>query len=335
LIDSNLAKLYTIGKKTGSKLYPALAISKAISNLSGLSDCKIDTNSLLNSGKLEIFLPEYSKLPLEFGGFPSKFFPLQMIKSISLSNMLPFPIVSVSNGKGSNSYSISAILTVSANDNFVINMIGIMTRDKNLGLNMKELVICKELSYSIGYKKIFTNISFTIFKNEIVLLSGENGSGKSSLLKVILHYFKNSKQFIWEEKSPSISYLGHELGLYTSLTLKENLDYFQNISKNKNFEFDELLDTFKLKKFIHSSVNTFSEGMKRKAGIIRALCPNANLLLLDEPFNGLDNNSSNALKKILLNYKLNIGSVLIVTHEKEKISDLYSREIILSNGNLK
>lgn len=199
------------------------------------------------------------------------------------------------------------------------------------------ILSCKNLSYTIGYKKIFKNISFEIFSSEFTLLTGENGSGKTSLLKLILQSSKK-KEFHWNVKSDSsnlLSYLGHENGLYSSLSLRENLAFFNRILKNPMSETQvaDLVEKFQLTKRLEDPVSTFSEGMKKKSGIIRALLARPNLLLLDEPLNGLDTNSVQVFLKILQSDFADT-SVLLVAHEIDKISPYVKRRLHLYKGEL-
>ncbi|HMV46077.1 MAG TPA: ATP-binding cassette domain-containing protein [Leptospiraceae bacterium] len=201
------------------------------------------------------------------------------------------------------------------------------------------ILSCKNLSYTIGYKKIFKSISFEIFASEFTLLTGENGSGKSSLLKLILQSSKR-KEFQWNDNFNSkninpISYLGHENGLYSSLTLRENLNFFNRILKNPMPESDLniLLERLNLIKRLDDPISTFSEGMKKKSGIIRALLARPLLLLLDEPLNGLDVNSAEAFLNILKT-DFKDSAILLVSHEIDKLSKLVKNRLHIYNGEI-
>ncbi|MCX7999346.1 MAG: ABC transporter ATP-binding protein [Leptospiraceae bacterium] len=179
----------------------------------------------------------------------------------------------------------------------------------------KVLIECRKLNYSIGYKQIFKDLSLCIYENDFSLLLGENGAGKSTLLKLI---FARHKDFFFQ-KDLSISYLGHSPGLYTSLTLKENLEFFSKLAGVQNpLQVQHYLEIFNLKKNYLDPIHTFSEGMKKKSSIIRSLLFNPELWLLDEPFNGLDQKSSLVLKQILKEFK---GSIVLVTHKPEDVKE--------------
>lgn len=181
---------------------------------------------------------------------------------------------------------------------------------------MNLLIECQNLDYSIGYKQIFKNLSFYVYESTFSLLLGENGVGKSTLLKLLFSKYKGF-QF---KKSFSISYLGHSLGLYTSLTLKENLDFFSKLANFHNSEkIQYYLDIFNLKKNYLDPIHTFSEGMKKKSSIIRSILFQPEVWLLDEPFNGLDQKSSIVFKQILKEFS---GTVILVTHKPEDVKEL-------------
>lgn len=196
------------------------------------------------------------------------------------------------------------------------------------------ILSCKGLNYSIGYKKILKDISIEIFQNEIVLLCGDNGSGKSTLLKLIFHHKFNSG-FFQTDESLRVGYFGHELGLYSSLSLEENLRYFSAISgkKTQDKNLESYLELFNLKKRVKDPVCTFSRGMKQKAGILCAIASSPQLLLLDEPTSGLDEKSRKVFLEFILDFKKN-GSVFWVTHETNIENKFKDRTYFLSNGEL-
>jgi heme exporter protein A len=202
---------------------------------------------------------------------------------------------------------------------------------------MKEsLVSIQNLSIYIGLKPIFKNISFQLFRREAVILSGENGTGKSTLLKSIFQSGEK-KEFLWsaKQKEVRLSYLGHEVGLYSSLSLMDNLNYFSGILNhpiNKD-NLNKLIKNFGLEKKLYDPIHTFSEGMKRKSGILRALLVDPELLLLDEPFNGLDVRSLEIFLDEIREIKKNT-TILIVSHDVDRLLKIIDRHLSLENSKI-
>ncbi|WP_061207146.1 ABC transporter ATP-binding protein [Leptospira santarosai] len=198
------------------------------------------------------------------------------------------------------------------------------------------LFVCKDLSYSIGKKRILKQISFALFRGELVLLRGDNGVGKTTLLKVILNHerHKDSFSFIGSESAkPRISYLGHELGLYTSLSLEENLRYFLSIAKMEytKDKVETLLKLFRLWARKQDPIFTFSRGMKQKAALVRTLLTGGDLILLDEPFTAFDRSGLETAIRVLEEYSLN-SAVLLVTHDPEIPFSRKTKSLILKEG---
>ncbi len=169
-----------------------------------------------------------------------------------------------------------------------------------------------------------------------MILSGENGTGKSTLLKSIFQSGEK-KEFLWsaKQKEVRLSYLGHEVGLYSSLSLMDNLNYFSGILNhpiNKD-NLNKLIKNFGLEKRLYDPIHTFSEGMKRKSGILRALLVDPELLLLDEPFNGLDARSTEIFLDEIREIKKNT-TILIVSHDVDRLLKIIDRHLSLENSKI-
>ncbi|TGN01545.1 ABC transporter ATP-binding protein [Leptospira yasudae] len=215
------------------------------------------------------------------------------------------------------------------------------------------LFVCKDLSYSIGKKRILKQISFSLFRGELALLRGDNGAGKTTLLRAILNHghHKDCISFsgVGENRSsattlksdsvaasaPQISYLGHELGLYTSLSLEENLRYFLSIARMEfpKEKVETLLRSFKLWTRRADPIFTFSRGMKQKAALVRALLTGGDLILLDEPFTALDRSGLETAVRLLEEYSAN-SAVLMVTHDPGIPFSRTTKTLTIREGNL-
>ena len=148
------------------------------------------------------------------------------------------------------------------------------------------------LSYEIDSRTIFSNLDFEISSNAIYEIRGNNGSGKSSLLKILSGLNKMDKVYYDEYLESNITYLGHKNGFVEEISLRDN---FEIIGVPIN---DTLFKRFGLTKLKNQKFFNLSFGEKRKAALVRAITSKKKIWILDEPFAGLDKESIKNLKKV-------------------------------------
>ena len=153
-------------------------------------------------------------------------------------------------------------------------------------------VEAQNISYKINDRNILSSLSFDISFGELVKISGRNGSGKTTLLKIIIGLTKETKGSLTRKSGEKICFLGHKSGLKNYLTVRENL-LIQGL-KIDSFNLS-LLEKFNLKRHIDNSVGTLSFGQQKKLSLIRILNTKEKIIILDEPFVGLDEESKNIL----------------------------------------
>ncbi|MGX7350104.1 ABC transporter ATP-binding protein [Dolosicoccus paucivorans] len=201
-----------------------------------------------------------------------------------------------------------------------------------------------------GYRQVpvIQDITFSIQPGEMVGLIGLNGAGKTTLLKTILGLLTPQKGQIeidgatmitdHEAYASQVAYIPETPVLYEELTLKEHimmtaLGY--NIDPEEAMRRAEpLLKLFRLERQLNWFPIYFSKGMKQKVMIICALITKAKLLIVDEPFIGLDPLAINHFKQLLKDYTQSGGSVLFTTHILSIAQELCDRYLILSHGKL-
>ena len=159
-----------------------------------------------------------------------------------------------------------------------------------------KLIEAKNVSYKINDRNILNNISFLINFGELVKISGDNGSGKTTLLKIIIGLTKQTKGELINHNEDKVCFLGHKNNLKNYLSIKENL-MIQGLKLN-SFNLD-LLERFNLRRHIDNSVGTLSFGQQKKLSLMRVINSDKNILILDEPFVGLDQNSKEFLKNFM------------------------------------
>ena len=174
-----------------------------------------------------------------------------------------------------------------------------------------KLFSAQNITYSINENKLFHNLSFEINSGEGLHIKGGNGSGKSTLLRIILGITSPSKGLIQAyDQDLKISYLGHKNAIKNYLTPIENLDLlFSGDELNLAFEW---LNKFGLSHVQDELTASLSFGQQKKLALIRVLAQSSDLLVLDEPFVGLDQATADQLNSFLAQ-KLSQGVGLILT----------------------
>ena len=174
-----------------------------------------------------------------------------------------------------------------------------------------KLFSAQNITYSINENKLFHNLSFEINSGEGLHIKGGNGSGKSTLLRIILGITSPSKGLIQAyDQDLKISYLGHKNAIKNYLTPIENLDLlFSGDELNLAFEW---LNKFALSHVQDELTASLSFGQQKKLALIRVLAQSSDLLVLDEPFVGLDQATADQLNSFLAQ-KISQGVGLILT----------------------
>ena len=166
------------------------------------------------------------------------------------------------------------------------------------------------LSYKFDDKYIFSNLSFEITDQSVFKLVGDNGSGKSTFLKILSGIYKNYEgQLSFQDKN-IVFYSGHKTGLKNSLSARENIYFDIRLPKISYSQISSVLKQLDLIDYSDIQSVYLSEGQKRKINIASFILSSANLYLLDEPFNNLDKKTSLLLEEVF-ETKINTGSKII------------------------
>ncbi|MGQ9023301.1 ABC transporter ATP-binding protein [Bacillus sp. 18-5] len=199
----------------------------------------------------------------------------------------------------------------------------------------------------IGRKMILQDISIEIGKGEIVGLLGPNGSGKTTLIRLIVGLMKKNNGRIMingysqdEDFLHAMSSVGAIIEnpeFYSYLTGFENLELYAAMHDGVTEErMQEVVKRVRLEHAIHQKVKTYSLGMKQRLGIAQAILHQPNLLILDEPTNGLDPAGMKEFREHLQMLVREEGtSVLFATHLLHEVEELCDRMIIIQKGQIK
>jgi heme exporter protein A len=193
---------------------------------------------------------------------------------------------------------------------------------------------------------VLRKLDLTIARGEFVALLGPNGSGKSTLIRLLAGLSKPTSGSMriggWELPREAaavraqIGLVSHKPLLYENLTARENLNFFAGMYDLPRASWDtrisELLRRVGLAKRANDLVRTFSRGMQQRLSIARALLHNPHVLLLDEPYTGLDVDASAVLDDLLRAAHNDGHTILMSTHQLDRATELADRVIVLARG---
>lgn len=202
------------------------------------------------------------------------------------------------------------------------------------------LIEIKELSKKFGKKEILKNINLNIKESEIIGIIGPSGQGKTVLIKTLIGFYKPNhgeiKYFIPEEK---INFSMQNNSIYESLTLKQNWNYFAKINNIKRKErkiiIENLLEQLNLKEFKNTITRNLSGGTQKRVDIGCSLLTNPKLIILDEPFTGLDPELIKKITDYLKLLKNQKRTIMIVSHRIKLMTQICDRIFSLKNKGLR
>ena len=206
----------------------------------------------------------------------------------------------------------------------------------------------ENLTKRYGEKTAVNNLSLHIAPGEIYGFIGHNGAGKTSTLKCIVgiqdfdegEIYINSKSIKNQpiECKKLFAYIPDNPDIYDFMTGIQYLNFVADIFEVSQQERSELIkkyaDMFEISGSLNDAINSYSHGMKQKLVIISALIHSPKLIIMDEPFVGLDPKASHILKGIMRQICDDGGAIFFSTHVLEVAEKLCDRVAIIKNGNL-
>jgi energy-coupling factor transport system ATP-binding protein len=211
------------------------------------------------------------------------------------------------------------------------NLKSIYPHSKNILLELREL----SFSYKNSTKQLLSKISLSIKSGEIIAITGKNGSGKSSLLKLIAGIIKTQEQIFWQQQD--IAQINYQI-LWAKLTLLWQNPEAHFIYNSVNEELDhnnETLTMFDLVPQRDQNPYSLSEGQKRRLSLAIALNLKPQLILLDEPTFGQDYEHKLQLAQLITELKKQGMSFIMVSHDQDFIDALADYRYHLNDGSLK
>jgi heme ABC exporter ATP-binding subunit CcmA len=203
----------------------------------------------------------------------------------------------------------------------------------------------QRLSKSLGGRMVLREIDLTIATGECVALTGSNGAGKTTLLRCLaasarptagaVHWFGRPAAASPDHRR-LVGIVAHETRLYAHLTLRENLLFAARMCAvtEPTRRADKLLEQIGLRSLADRQVRQISKGMRQRLALARALIHEPPIMLLDEPFSGLDAASRDWLAEQLHERRAGGCAVCFSTHDEQQTRQFADRTLILRNGSL-
>ncbi|MGX7204424.1 ABC transporter ATP-binding protein [Enterococcus pingfangensis] len=201
----------------------------------------------------------------------------------------------------------------------------------------------EHLSKSFGSYKALNDLNFTIEDGKILGLIGQNGAGKTTTFRLVLDFLsKDSGSVQWNGHEMSekdynlIGYLPEERGLYPKVTIENQLLFFASLRGKSKQEIlpkiDEWMEKFQVKGKKTDKVKSLSKGNQQKVQLISTLIHEPKLVILDEPFSGLDPVNAELLKNGIIELKEKGSCVIFSSHNMDNVEKICDHLIMLRNG---
>jgi ABC-2 type transport system ATP-binding protein len=187
------------------------------------------------------------------------------------------------------------------------------------------------------------DVTFTLEKGEFFGLLGPNGAGKTTTIRILLDIFKPDQGTVSilggsmdEAKKNRIGYMPEERGLYQDLPLERVLAYLASLKGLSRAEtrsrLDDYLHQFDLYPYRRKKVKELSKGMQQKAQLIATLIHQPELLIIDEPFSGLDPVNTQMVKDMLRDLHNRGTTIIMSTHQMHQVEELCERILLMNHG---
>lgn len=213
-------------------------------------------------------------------------------------------------------------------------------------MEKQTMIRVSKLLKRFGLKAILRGLELEVYEGEFVGLLGPNGAGKTTFLRILASLSKPTAGLVEvggyqlpkqaAQVRRQLGVLSHQPLLYGDLSAEENLQFFGRLYsvQDLNERIGEVLDTVGLRPRRKDLVRTFSRGMQQRLAIARATIHDPDILLLDEPYTGLDQDACAMLDELMLKIAGNGRTVVMTSHDLSRAADVCSRFVVLANGKI-
>ncbi len=197
----------------------------------------------------------------------------------------------------------------------------------------------KNLTKSYNGKEVLSDVTLSVNSGEAIALLGPNGSGKSTFLSMLSLAMHPDKGMVivdgkeGKEAKKQIAYVPQEIVLFEELTVEENLKCWSSLNgMETKKKLEELITILSMQQFRKKRVDRLSGGQRRRVNIAVSMMSEPNYILLDEPFAGVDRETTEDLLRYLAQEKAAGKGIVISAHERETVHLLADRVLLLSEG---
>lgn len=212
-------------------------------------------------------------------------------------------------------------------------------------IQKENLISFQKISKTFGKSEVLSNLNLNIHKQEIIAVVGKSGCGKSTLFKIFLGFYKPDQGDIYYKKhnlvhNPKqireiVGFVSQENSFYEKLSIQENLKFFAKLYKVSKSEtthrMDHLLELTNLTHAKKTIADKISGGMKRRLEFAISLIHNPEILILDEPFTGLDIKIRDELWEVIKQIKQSGVTIIVASHLLGSVQKHAERVVFLHN----
>ena len=208
------------------------------------------------------------------------------------------------------------------------------------------MIVIDQLTKTFGDTTVVNNLTFTVKPGDVVGFLGPNGAGKSTSMKMITGFLQPTKGSVEVcniniEQDPLaikqlIGYLPEGAPAYGDMTVAQFLDFIADVrgltGSLKIARLQAVVQAIELESVLYKAIDELSKGFKRRVGLAQAIIHDPDVLILDEPTDGLDPNQKHQVRRLIQNLSKD-KMVIVSTHILEEVTAVCNRAIIIANGN--
>lgn len=206
------------------------------------------------------------------------------------------------------------------------------------------MIDIQNITVQFGEKKVLDDISITFEQGELIGLVAPNGTGKSTLMNVLMNYLQPTKGKVLFDDGLSysnktnevrihqfVSMMPDQSDLYNHLSGREHLKIFATMWKSDLKLIDETIEALNMGHYVNKKTGTYSLGMRQRLCFAMQIVANTKIMMMDEVMNGLDPNNVEVISKILMKKKAEGKMIIIASHLLDNL-EKYADRIFLFNG---